>query len=344
MVIVVLVSFHIHYYLRMVKINHIDEFREALVQLNKKDVEIVIASYGEELAWIAEFDRFTTIYEKKKDTNTSFPISSKRVMLPNIGREAHSYLYHIVHNYHNLANVTVFSQANRPSFGYKTSIPNQRDGGHFYCPYLLYDYLLARNGLFIFTEVMNITNRRHVGRNGYNNYWKQKRNKCTPRSEQNPFFKYPLPNSCFPLDYFESYTDHIGMMAFIAKECQELGDTTCSKITFWNKYIKLPLPPNDLVYYAQGGLFSVTKEQLHTRPLQDYKLLLDDFTSSKGQYMGILMEFFWFPLVTSQSTFCHEKYYNLNTVSERMQKTLKFLGEECLECKSFDISNFNSTS
>jgi len=308
---VTLVSILIHCYLRVIRFNHIDSFRETLTQLSKKDIEIVIASYGEDLTWLTEFSKFTTIYEKKEsNSNSTLPITSKRVILPNVGRESHSYLYHIVHTYHNLANVTVFSQANRPTYGYKTSIPNQREGGHFYCPYLLYDYLIARNGLFVFTEVMNITNGRHVSRNGYNNYWKQKRNKCIPRSEQNPFFIYPLPTNCFPLDYFESYTDHVGMVEGIANQCHELKDTSmpypCTKIKFWKKYIKLPLPPHDLVYYAQGGLFSVTKEQLLRRPLQEYRRLLDDFTNSSGIYMGLLMEFFWFPLVTSQNTFCNE--------------------------------------
>jgi len=34
----------------------------------------------------------------------------KTVKLPNIGRESHTYLYHIIENYDNLANVTVFLQ------------------------------------------------------------------------------------------------------------------------------------------------------------------------------------------------------------------------------------------
>ena len=319
--------------------------RDKLNELSKEDVEIVVASYGADLSWLNEFSRFATIYEKKKVNSTSTPMLSKKVILPNVGREAHSYLYHIVHNYHNLANVTVFTQANKPTFGYKTLIPNQGDGGHYYCPLTLYDYTTAKNGLFIFTEAMNMTNGRHVSRNGYNNYWKLKRNRCVPHSEHNPLFKYTLPHRCYPLDYIESHTDHSSMIEGIATECFSLKDTEapypCSKVSFWNKYIKLKLPSNYLVYYAQGGLFSATRDQIHRRPLEDYKSLLDHFSHSSGIYLGLLMEFFWFPLVTSESSFCDEKYYSLTKPSAKMSQSINFL--KCIECKTFDEYHYDNT-
>jgi hypothetical protein len=47
--------------------------------------------------------------------------------LPNVGREGHSYLWHVVNNYDNLADWTVFSQAQRPSVGYQS---NDDGNGH----------------------------------------------------------------------------------------------------------------------------------------------------------------------------------------------------------------------
>lgn len=328
----IIISIHTHVYFLLLR-NYFFDSKEHLKELDIRHVEIVIASYGNDLSWLTEFSKFATIYEKKA-LNSQSVGTVKRVLLPNTGREAHTYLYHIVHNYWRLANVTVFSQANKPNFGYKTAKPNQGDGGHYYCPLTLHDYVTEKKGLFMFTEVMNITNGRHMARNGFNNYWKQKRNRCLPRSEQYPIFKYPLPNSCFPLDYYESYSDHYNMIVGIAEECNSLKDTSlpypCSKIAFWNKYIKLPLPPNNLVYFAQGGLFSATREQIHRRPLDDYKILLDDFSTSKGIYLGLLMEFFWYPLVRSESIFCDEKYYNPRVISAKMFKSRQFL--ECIDC------------
>jgi hypothetical protein len=185
-----------------------------------------------------------------------------------------------------------------------------------------------------------LTNGRHVSRNGYNNYRKRKKNKCVPYSKENTFVS-PMPNSCFSLEDYESYVDNIQFVTGIATECQYRKDTSipypCTKLKFWMKYIKLPLPPKNLVWYAQGALFSVTREQIHRRPLEDYKMLLDDFSNSTGNYLGYLMEWFWYPLVTNQYNICDEKYYISKTPSKRFKKIQSYF--ECNDC-SFNESNY----
>ena len=47
--------------------------------------------------------------------------------MPNIGREAHTYLYHIVNNYHNLAEVTLFTQALVSDHGYIEDIDSLKN-------------------------------------------------------------------------------------------------------------------------------------------------------------------------------------------------------------------------
>lgn len=74
--------------------------------------EIVIARYNEDLNWITQepFNRHPIIIYNKSD-NANFTKSSniKRVVnLPNVGREMHSYFYHIINNYDNLSDVTIF--------------------------------------------------------------------------------------------------------------------------------------------------------------------------------------------------------------------------------------------
>ncbi|WP_298753768.1 DUF3431 domain-containing protein [uncultured Arcobacter sp.] len=62
--------------------------------------EIVIAKYNEDISWIDGVDGYKiTIYDKSKD-------------IPNIGRESHTFLYHICLNYHNLSDLTIFTQGN----------------------------------------------------------------------------------------------------------------------------------------------------------------------------------------------------------------------------------------
>jgi hypothetical protein len=74
--------------------------------------EIVIARYNESLDWINEepFNRHPIIIYNKSDNNNfvKSPNIKKVVNLPNVGREMHSYFYHIITNYDKLADVTIF--------------------------------------------------------------------------------------------------------------------------------------------------------------------------------------------------------------------------------------------
>jgi hypothetical protein len=73
---------------------------------------IVVARYNENLEWMKEmpFEGHEYIVYKKgpnKDFYRSEHLKNV-VDLDNVGREGHTYLYHIIHNYDNLADVTVF--------------------------------------------------------------------------------------------------------------------------------------------------------------------------------------------------------------------------------------------
>jgi hypothetical protein len=71
--------------------------------------EIVVARYNENLDWLKKIkkskDIKITVYNKGKDD-----IDVPFIKLPNIGRESHTYLYHIIHNYDKLADQTIFCQ------------------------------------------------------------------------------------------------------------------------------------------------------------------------------------------------------------------------------------------
>ena len=63
-------------------------------------IEIVVAKYKEDIAWLSYIpDWKAFIYDKSKD-------------IPNVGREAETWIRHIVENYDNLAEYTVFLQGN----------------------------------------------------------------------------------------------------------------------------------------------------------------------------------------------------------------------------------------
>lgn len=74
------------------------------------DVEVVVAHYAEDLSYLDEkpFSRFPQIIYHKGKVHMSSQRNRQVRTLPNVGRESHTYLTHIIDNYENLAELTVF--------------------------------------------------------------------------------------------------------------------------------------------------------------------------------------------------------------------------------------------
>jgi len=74
--------------------------------------EIIIARYNEDLSWLKKIPKTIkiTIYNKGLDDIKIAGVKYDIIKLPNIGRESHTYLYHIINNYDNLAHKTIFCQ------------------------------------------------------------------------------------------------------------------------------------------------------------------------------------------------------------------------------------------
>lgn len=71
-------------------------------------LELVIARYTEDLNWLRKrpVNLTVTIYDKSPDASGG----EASISLPNVGREAHTYLHHLVSRYDSLAEWTVFCQ------------------------------------------------------------------------------------------------------------------------------------------------------------------------------------------------------------------------------------------
>ncbi|KAJ7354978.1 hypothetical protein OS493_028637 [Desmophyllum pertusum] len=74
------------------------------------DYEFVIAHYNESLDWIRPIVNHTHVYHKGKDLQPPPLHLYAWERLPNVGRESHTYLYHIIKNYEKLPEITVFLQ------------------------------------------------------------------------------------------------------------------------------------------------------------------------------------------------------------------------------------------
>jgi hypothetical protein len=73
--------------------------------MNAPRLELVVARHAEDLAWLRRVPAaiVRTIYDKGDGASGGTP-------LPNIGREAHTYLHHLAERHATLAEVTVFVQ------------------------------------------------------------------------------------------------------------------------------------------------------------------------------------------------------------------------------------------
>lgn len=73
--------------------------------MKNKKYEIIVSRYNEDVNWVKKYNNYI-IYNK------GYPIEDSYIQLENIGREPHTYLYHIIKNYNNLSNHTIFVQGN----------------------------------------------------------------------------------------------------------------------------------------------------------------------------------------------------------------------------------------
>ena len=80
-------------------------------------IRLVVAKYREDLTWLNQIVNHgldVIIYDKSdislNKSNDYVKVSDNYFKLPNIGREAHTYIKHIVENYDDLYDVEVFSQ------------------------------------------------------------------------------------------------------------------------------------------------------------------------------------------------------------------------------------------
>ena len=76
-----------------------------------KNIDIVISRYNEDLKWTLEepFNEFQYIVYNKGDNEEFEKTFVKQIInLKNVGRNDHTYLYHIVTNYENLNDIVMF--------------------------------------------------------------------------------------------------------------------------------------------------------------------------------------------------------------------------------------------
>jgi hypothetical protein len=79
--------------------------------LENTNTEIVISRFNENLNWLnnKKFNNCNIIcYNSGDNENFYKPTNMTVINIDNVGKEAYTYLYHIIHNYNKLADITMF--------------------------------------------------------------------------------------------------------------------------------------------------------------------------------------------------------------------------------------------
>ena len=283
-------------------------------EITRKDVEIVIARYKNDITWSDMYKSIRTVYDKGYNESyiNEYSDSIDSIKLPNVGRESHTYLHHIVNNYDDLADITIFTQDGPPISG---SDAWKFGGGHLLNNFTFHDLVLNENGLFVFTNVMLLSNSEYKIRFGYSR----------------GIITREIATTMCPTSYTHQITidspKHLGLLKHIANRCiDEKVSYECSIIGFWKRFIKLPLPKNNIIFFAQGSIFSVSKHDLLKRPKSDYEDLLHHLSINKDPSSGYFMEWLWYYLATSNTNPCpiNGNEFNNNNKNNNMKIPIDF--------------------
>lgn len=235
-----------------------------------RPLDIVVARYNEDISWTNKYHPNVIIYNKGIET------IENSVSLSNVGRESHTYLYHITSNYDNLAERTVFVQGSQPSFGYSGS----GKGGHLYSNYYFDDYINGEGDPeLIVTSAISTNLERLYVRKGYDKY----------QNINRPISKMPTNTSqdhWLSPSNFTHFRDYLQKLKFSQK-----GNHTLK--SFWRKYISNKHPLPDFLYYNQGAQFSVSRKRIRKRSLDYYRQLIHELENDKNPYQGYYLEWLW---------------------------------------------------
>jgi hypothetical protein len=79
---------------------------------SKATVDIIISRYNESLSWLSDIKFNKRIFVYNKGLSIELPEHIKKIALQNIGREGHTFLFHIINNFYDLADYNIFYQGN----------------------------------------------------------------------------------------------------------------------------------------------------------------------------------------------------------------------------------------
>mmetsp|Transcript_6741 Transcript_6741/g.14718 ORF Transcript_6741/g.14718 Transcript_6741/m.14718 type:complete len:716 (+) Transcript_6741:260-2407(+) len=277
--------------------------------VSKSDIEIVLAQFDEDLTWSDPYAHVRTVYCKG-----GFACSNEAIPLPNVGREGHTYLHHIVHNYDDLASWTVFSQAETPTQGYYHRSTGPGRTGHLATGVEFADYLthhVNQDSKFIMTTQLHLPTLRHSLRSSFKASEKPSAGAAAAaagglvNASVSATAMCPRPRALEEGsppsngdDVWQAFQEVPQLASFLSKKCGlEEHVLSSAAMLFWEDYVQIPLPEGDILHYAQGARFAVSRDRIHQRSKEYYERLLEAMSSEEDPCVGYLLEWAWYYVI-----------------------------------------------
>ena len=240
----------------------------------KAHIHVVLARYDEDVSWIQDYAQRTDVkfivYNKGEPLTGSVQSSQNVDIIPirNLGLEAGTYLHHIVHNYDNLAELTVFLQAAEP-----THIPP----GHLYPGVTFEDYL--KKPLYVPTILVTADMKEVSYRKGYHGFGPVEAsfNPC-PADGLDRWFNFG------PFSYWDIVQ---------GRRIKEQSAEFPTLESMWSSLLPRIPYPKHAIAMSHGAQFSVSRQNIVQHPLEFYQRLWDANQKSSESYTAFYLEYMW---------------------------------------------------
>eukprot|EP00446_Apocalathium_sp_SHHI-4_P086035 CAMPEP_0177469978 /NCGR_PEP_ID=MMETSP0369-20130122/19946_1 /TAXON_ID=447022 ORGANISM="Scrippsiella hangoei-like, Strain SHHI-4" /NCGR_SAMPLE_ID=MMETSP0369 /ASSEMBLY_ACC=CAM_ASM_000364 /LENGTH=500 /DNA_ID=CAMNT_0018944387 /DNA_START=88 /DNA_END=1590 /DNA_ORIENTATION=+ len=299
--------------------------------LDKKPLrtEVVLAHFAEDLGWVSQFigKANTDIKIYSKAAELPHIAGVQAMPLPNVGRESHTFLHHIAHNYDKLADWTVFSQAVAPSWGY---LIGGSANGHLSDKVSFEDYLQpfpeGRDSKFVMSASSQFPSGAQSTRLGMV--------KQGLLQESGDFC--PKQGADGWTDWWFT-PDHPHLRS---------GDM----LEFYHKYISLDKNEGKpmTMSFSQGARFAASRARIQARPRAYYARLLAALSKQMSPQEGYWMEASWYDVLHPESMQYKTDLCALPQVRDIMtlgpyafdsirQQLIKSAGADCTDCDDIDV-------
>lgn len=262
----------------------------AAAAAGEKPVELVLAlKEGDNAAWAQKHASTVrvTAYNKGQPLSADSPISE--VALANVGREAHAYLYHIVHRFDSLAPKTVFMPGGLPTAGFQGFA---QAGASLLPGVKVEDYLSpGAEELFVPTMALSRDLKQFSVRMSLMD------NKTEGSLNDGKRFSVCSAEGVAGWSPFLPNKFATSVLEPLMTQQHAKWDFP----SFWSRYMSGKEMP-ERVMAAHGAAFSVTRDSIRAHPKAFYETLLAELEGSKDPYQAFFLEHLWWYIFHPEAT------------------------------------------